>query len=972
MKKIMARWIALILAGVMITSSAGNVVSAKDKKQAKSEQATIVNQKKEDENQTANLKVEKSSQMIKNEFNYIYINEPQIKTGNEQKIVLSWGDNNQNVQDIKLIIEDERGKQITLSAKKKSKGLFLYEYTFKKGIYYVAGLKVITTLENKIFMADELDIDAYFGVGKQVDKMVKSQHIQMDSAELEKDEKIIMQDSIVTIESNNTEKIKRSVSNGLSTQTIHLPKNEKSITELRNIEKKKSNLVIVLDPGHDENKHAGASANGVREEIVTLKIANYCKEVLEKYEGVSVYMTRTDGKCPFPNSTSNIDDIKKRVEWAKTKGADVFVSFHINSAISTAAQGAEVYYPKGDIDAGNLAKNIVKELEKLGLKNRGDKANESYSVITNSKKNGFPGLIIEHAFLTNKSDVKWLQTEENLKKLGEADAAGIINHYGIKGIQEENWEFVNGHWKWKESNGKYVTSRWKLINKKWYYFDSNGNRVTGWQLIEKKWYYMNSVGVMQTGWQLLDGKWYYMDSSGMMRTGWQLINGKWYYMDSSGMMKTGWQLINGKWYYMNSSGVMQVGWQTINKQKYYFNEKGAMQIGWQLIENEKYYFHSSGYLLKGEQVINGKKWNLNKNTGILYVGLRLVDGKWYYYNETGFRQTGWQYINKKWYYMDGSGAMQTGWQYINKKWYYMDGSGVMQTGWQLIEKKWYYMNGSGAMQTGWQLIDKKWYYMNGSGAMQTGWQLIDKKWYYMDASGVMQVGWKTIGVKKYYFNGSGAMQTGWQFIDRKWYYFEQSGELNVNAPSEPPSEDSNSSESFYEISGRSSITVEQMIKYYKKSGKEYPTEALKVGGAKSIEEFCEIYYEECKMEGIKAEVAFTQAMIETGFLQFGGSVKIEQFNFAGLGAIEDGVSGNSFPNVRIGVRAHIQHLKCYANKEKLKNECVDPRWGEWLRGKAPYVEWLSIQNNPNGAGWANDPNYGKKILKGIQEMEKCK
>ncbi len=50
-------------------------------------------------------------------------------------------------------------------------------------------------------------------------------------------------------------------------------------------------------------------------------------------------------------------------------------------------------------------------------------------------------------------------------------------------------------------------------------------------------------------------------------------------------------------------------------------------------------------------------------------------------------------------------------------------------------------------------------------------------------------------------------------------------------------------------------------------------------GADTIETFCRIYCEEAEAEDIRAEVAFTQAMKETGFLQFGGDVSIEQFNF---------------------------------------------------------------------------------------------
>ena len=168
-----------------------------------------------------------------------------------------------------------------------------------------------------------------------------------------------------------------------------------------------------------------------------------------------------------------------------------------------------------------MAKDIVEELAKLGIKNRGEKSDESYAVIRHSKRNGFPGLIIEHAFVSNASDAKWFQTEENLRKLGEADAAGIINYYGLK---KGEWEFTDGYWKWKEGLGRYATSTWKLINNVWYYFDANSNMTTGWQAIGGNWYYMDKSGAMQTGWQAVDGHWYYMNDSGAMQTGWQAVD----------------------------------------------------------------------------------------------------------------------------------------------------------------------------------------------------------------------------------------------------------------------------------------------------------------------------------------------------------------------------------------------------------------------------------------------------------------
>ena len=830
MKKKLAKWDVTMLAGAMLVLPAtGNTVSASG--EAKSQ-------------------VQEETKKIENELNYIYIDEAELDVGAVQSIVLSWGESTSDIRSIDLVVENEDGSQTVLTSQMRVDNLFLYEHSFEQGAYHVAELSVTTDLGTKTFTAEDLEINAYFGVGEKVNDSVKSDYIEMESQSEE--------EAVVTIETANAATVEKNVADALSEQAVPFDKNKK--------ERSNSNLVIVLDPGHDASKHSGATANGVREEVVTLKIAEYCKEVLEQYSGVSVYMTRTDGNCPYPD-TNSIDDILKRVEWAKTKDADVFISFHINSSVSGAAQGAEVYYPQGEENAQELAKDIVGELAKLGLKNRGDKGDDSYAVIRHSKRNGFPGLIIEHAFVSNVSDAKWFQTEENLKKLGEADAAGIIKYYGLT-KDKGKWEFTGEHWKWKEGNGKYATSTWKSIDGVWYYFDTNSN--------------------MTTGWQQIGGIWYYMNSSGAMTTGWQQVGGTWYYMNSSGAMKTGWQLIGGTWYYMNGSGAMQTGWQTIGNQTYYLNESGAMATGWKLVENVWYYFNGSGYLLKGEQTIGGQKWYLDANTGALYTGWHFTDGKWYYHTSEGLKQIGWQKIGETWYYMDKNGVMQTGWQ--------------------------------------------------------------------------------TIGNQKYYFDGSGAMVTGWQLIDNVWYYFENSGELNNQPSSKPPVNDA--IQVYYEIAGDSSVTVGQMVSYYKKSGKPYPAEALKAGGAATIEEFCQIYYEECETEGIKAEVAFVQSMIETGFLQFGGSVKIEQFNFAGLGATGNGVSGNSFENVRIGIRAHVQHLKCYANDEPLKNECVDPRWGEWLRGKAPYVEWLSIPNNPNGTGWAGDADYAAKLLKGIQDMKK--
>lgn len=177
--------------------------------------------------------------------------------------------------------------------------------------------------------------------------------------------------------------------------------------------------------------------------------------------------------------------------------------------------------------------------------------------------------------------------------------------------------------------------------------------------------------------------------------------------------------------------------------------------------------------------------------------------------------------------------------------------------------------------------------------------------------------------------------------------------------------------SLTKIMGTSQTSVAQMVRYYKANASGYDTfkakyegkydGSLAKGGARTIEQFAQIFYEEANAEGVKAEIAFTQCMKETGFLKYGGDVLPNQYNFAGIGAT-GGVHGAKFKNVRTGIRAQVQHLKAYASTSPLKNACVDPRFNYVTRNTAPYVEWLGIKENPNGHGWASAKNYGYDIV----------
>ena len=172
------------------------------------------------------------------------------------------------------------------------------------------------------------------------------------------------------------------------------------------------------------------------------------------------------------------------------------------------------------------------------------------------------------------------------------------------------------------------------------------------------------------------------------------------------------------------------------------------------------------------------------------------------------------------------------------------------------------------------------------------------------------------------------------------------------------------------IIGLSPVSSQQLVNLYNSTGNTFPSYYTENGRNVDLNRFAQLYIEEANAEGIRADVAFAQAMKETGWLKFGGQVSISQFNFAGLGATDDGAAGMSFAQkygdnengIRMGIRAQIQHLKAYASTEPLNNACVDERFNLVKRGCAPYVEWLGQKENPNGYGWATGANYGQGII----------
>ena len=163
------------------------------------------------------------------------------------------------------------------------------------------------------------------------------------------------------------------------------------------------------------------------------------------------------------------------------------------------------------------------------------------------------------------------------------------------------------------------------------------------------------------------------------------------------------------------------------------------------------------------------------------------------------------------------------------------------------------------------------------------------------------------------------------------------------------------------IMGKSAVSAKSMVAAYEERGVPYSEHYIEAG-APTIDDFAKLCIEEADAEGVRAEVLFAQAMHETGWLQFGNQVSVEQNNFGGLGAVNSGGAGEGFPDVRTGLRAQVQHLKAYASTDDLKNECVDARFDLVERGCAPTVQDL-------GGRWAwPGDGYGDAIMAVVKRL----
>jgi len=125
----------------------------------------------------------------------------------------------------------------------------------------------------------------------------------------------------------------------LSQTPLPLPKIEKVSPKKITSSDRKGLLTIVVDAGHGGMDAGAIGPRGTLEKDINLEVARALAKQLKKEKNIQVIMTRESDEFVTLNSRADI---------ANAANADLFVSIHCNSSLSSKSMGFETYFLSPD------------------------------------------------------------------------------------------------------------------------------------------------------------------------------------------------------------------------------------------------------------------------------------------------------------------------------------------------------------------------------------------------------------------------------------------------------------------------------------------------------------------------------------------------------------------------------------------------------------------------------------------------
>jgi N-acetylmuramoyl-L-alanine amidase len=214
--------------------------------------------------------------------------------------------------------------------------------------------------------------------------------------------------------------------------------------------------LIVVDAGHGDKDPGAIGCDGTKEKDLNLKVAKLTAEVLKDEYHKKVILTRDD---------DTFIPLRGRPGIANDNNADLFVSIHSNWSPNPKVRGFEIYFlsetasdteaekvaqlenaaskyedePEGDVntilwsmtlnefinESSEFCYFVKKEVgDDISFPNKGVKQ-AGFAVLKGSR---MPSVLVEMGYMSNKEDMKLLNTSKFQKKMAHSIAEAIIDY----------------------------------------------------------------------------------------------------------------------------------------------------------------------------------------------------------------------------------------------------------------------------------------------------------------------------------------------------------------------------------------------------------------------------------------------------------------------------------------------------------------------------------------------------------------
>ncbi len=219
-------------------------------------------------------------------------------------------------------------------------------------------------------------------------------------------------------------------------------------------------LVVAIDPGHGGRDPGAIGRGKTREKDVVLSIARKLARRVDAEPGMSAYLIRSD---------DTLVDHVERMERARRKNADIFISIHADAFTDKRARGSSVYALSlngasseaarrlaasnsdliGGVDLSgfdpvlasvlmNMSQNaaisssvkagkeVLSELKKIGKVHKPKVQQANFAVL---RSPDVPSILVETAFITNPSEERKLRDAAHQEKLAAAVLNGVKRYF---------------------------------------------------------------------------------------------------------------------------------------------------------------------------------------------------------------------------------------------------------------------------------------------------------------------------------------------------------------------------------------------------------------------------------------------------------------------------------------------------------------------------------------------------------------